>query len=264
MRSKRRPPPISTRGQQLDNRINRRIRVPRVQLIDHEGTNHGEIDTAEALRLAEEAGLDLVEVSPTARPPVCKIMNYGQYKYSLKKKAKGSKAHQAKVKGIRLHPNTAEHDIQVALRKSMGFLGKGDKVLIQVWFKGREMAHTERGEEILKRFILELNELSKIEAPIRREGKRMHLLLAPLTAEERNARKKLGDRDRLERERATREKETREAAEREAAKVAKAAPKSGSKAAESAATEPEERPAEGPAETPEKAEKTEAGSAEGS
>jgi translation initiation factor IF-3 len=189
MQSKRRPPSaLPTKG--TDHRINRRIRIPRVQLIDHEGVNHGEIDTEAALRLAEEAGLDLVEVSPTARPPVCKIMNYGQYKYTLKKKQKGAKAHQAKVKGVRLHPNTAEHDIMVALNKSRGFLEKGDKVLIQVWFKGREMAHTERGEELLNRFIRDLMELSKVESPIRREGKRMHLLLTPLTAEERNARKK--------------------------------------------------------------------------
>jgi translation initiation factor IF-3 len=190
MRSKRRPPPIRDSRNPQDHRVNRRIRIPRIVLIDHEGTNHGEMDTAAALRMAEQAGLDLVEVSPNSRPPVCKIMNYGQYKYSLKKKAKGGKAHQAKVKGIRLHPNTAEHDIQVALRKASGFLGKGDKVLIQVWFKGREMAHMERGEELLQRFINELKETSKVESPIRREGKRMHLLLAALTAEERNARKK--------------------------------------------------------------------------
>ncbi|MBZ0136031.1 MAG: translation initiation factor IF-3 [Planctomycetes bacterium] len=178
-----------------DHRINRRIRIPRVQLIDHEGVNHGEIDTDAAMRMAEEAGLDLVEISPTARPPVCKIMNYGQYKYTLKKRQKGSKAHQAKVKGVRLHPNTAEHDLQVALKKSKGFMDKGDKVLIQVWFKGREMAHTERGEELLKRFVEELKDISKIESGIRREGKRMHLLLTPLTAEERNARKKAVERD---------------------------------------------------------------------
>ena len=194
MRSKRRPPPISAKSG-TDHRINRRIRIPRVQLIDQSGENIGEIDTDAALRMAEEAGLDLVEVSPNARPPVCKIMNYGQYKYTQKKKSKGKKAHQAKVKGVRLHPNTAEHDLQVALKKSQQFMDKGDKVLIQVWFKGREMAHTERGEELLKRFIEELKDISKVESPIRREGKRMHLLLTPLTAEERNARKKAIERE---------------------------------------------------------------------
>lgn len=216
MRSKRRPPPVDKNKSFGDHRINRRIRIPRVQLIDHEGENHGEIDTDKALRMAEEAGLDLVEISPTARPPVCKIMNYGQYKYTMKKRSKGSKAHQAKVKGVRLHPNTAEHDLQVALKKSKGFLEKGDKVLIQVWFKGREMAHTERGDELLRRFIEELKDISKIESPIRREGKRMHLLLTPLTAEERNARKK-----QIEREK---EKATEDAiAKAKAAKEAKEA-----------------------------------------
>jgi translation initiation factor IF-3 len=190
MRSKRRPPPIATRGPGTDHRINRRIRIPKVAVIDAEGVNHGEMATEDALRMAEEAGLDLVEVSPTARPPVCKIMNYGQYKYSMKKRARGSKAHQAKVKGVRLHPNTAEHDIQVAMKKSKQFLDRGDKVLIQVWFKGREMAHAERGDEMLRRFIEDLKDISKVESPIRREGKRMHLLLTPLTAEERNSRKK--------------------------------------------------------------------------
>jgi translation initiation factor IF-3 len=201
----------ATKG--MDHRINRRIRIPRVQLIDHEGVNHGEIDTDAALRMAEEAGLDLVEVSPTARPPVCKIMNYGQYKYTLKKKHKGKKAHQAKVKGVRLHPNTAEHDLQVALKKAQGFMEKGDKVLIQVWFKGREMAHTERGEELLQRFVEVLKDISKIESPIRREGKRMHLLLTPLTAEERNARKKAVER---EKEKAAAEALAKAKAEREA------------------------------------------------
>lgn len=194
MRSKRRPPPIAA-NKGTDHRINRRIRIPRVQLIDHNGENIGELDTEAALRMAEEAGLDLVELSPNARPPVCKIMNYGQYKYTLKKRQKGNKAHQAKVKGVRLHPNTAEHDLQVALKKSQQFMDKGDKVLIQVWFKGREMAHVERGEELLRRFIEELKDISKVESPIRREGKRMHLLLTPLTPEERNARRKQVERE---------------------------------------------------------------------
>lgn len=214
MRSKRRPPPVAA-NKGTDHRINRRIRVPRVQLIDHNGENHGEIDTDAALRMAEEAGLDLVELSPNARPPVCKIMNYGQYKYTLKKRQKGNKAHQAKVKGVRLHPNTAEHDLQVALKKSQQFMDKGDKVLIQVWFKGREMAHTERGEELLRRFIEELKDISKVESPIRREGKRMHLLLTPLTPEERNARKKAIEREK--------EKALAEAMEKAKAKKAAAA-----------------------------------------
>lgn len=140
--------------------------------------------------MAEEAGLDLVEIVPTARPPVCKIMNYGQYKYNQKKKAKNSKGHQAKIKGVRLHPNTAEHDVNVWLKRSKEFLERGDKVLIAVWFKGREIAHKERGQEILQRFVDALKDLCKIEQNMRMEGKRMILLLAPLTQEEKNAKKR--------------------------------------------------------------------------
>ena len=233
MRSKRRPPPAAASKGITEHRINRRIRIPKVQLIDQEGVNHGEIDTDAALRLAEAAGLDLVEVSPTARPPVCKIMNYGQYKYELKKRQKGTKAHQAKVKGVRLHPNTAEHDIQVALKKSVGFMDKGDKVLIQIWFKGRELAHTERGEELLKRFIDELKDVSKIESPIRREGKRMHLLLTPMTPEERNARKKVIER------------------EKEKAAVEAIARAKEAAAQKAAARQPKPEPAKEPAKEPE-------------
>ncbi|MCL4731962.1 MAG: translation initiation factor IF-3 [Planctomycetes bacterium] len=193
MSFKRRPPPggeAPSRGGSAEHRINRRIRVPRVQIIDHEGVNRGEMDTDAALRLAEENGLDLVEIVPNARPPVCKIMNYGQYKYNQKKKAKHSKGHQAKIKGVRLHPNTAEHDVNVWLKRSREFLERGDKVLIAVWFKGREIAHKERGQEILQRFVDALKELCKIEQNMRMEGKRMILLLAPLTQEEKNARKR--------------------------------------------------------------------------
>lgn len=190
MSFKRRTPDGPSRGPSSEHRINRRIRVPRVQIIDHEGANRGEMDTDAALRLAEENGLDLVEIVPTARPPVCKIMNYGQYKYNQKKKSKNSRGHQAKIKGVRLHPNTAEHDVNVWLRRSKEFLERGDKVLIAVWFKGREIAHKERGQEILQRFVDALKEMCKIEQNMRMEGKRMILLLAPLTQEEKNARKR--------------------------------------------------------------------------
>ncbi|MBX3473924.1 MAG: translation initiation factor IF-3 [Planctomycetes bacterium] len=193
MSFKRRPPPggeAPVRGGSSEHRINRRIRVPRVQIIDHEGANRGEMDTDAALRLAEENGLDLVEIVPNARPPVCKIMNYGQYKYKQKKNAKNSKGHQAKIKGVRLHPNTADHDVNVWLKRSKDFLERGDKVLIAVWFKGREIAHKERGTEILQKFVDELKDLCKIEQNMRMEGKRMILLLAPLTQEEKNAKKR--------------------------------------------------------------------------
>lgn len=191
MRPKRRPPP-ETRGSSDDLRINERIRIPRVLLIDHEGTQRGIVATEEAMRIAQEAGLDLVEVSPTSRPPVCRVMNYGQYKYQLKKKAKSHKSHQAKVKEVRLHPATGEHDIVVRLRQSKGFLEHGDKVLVAVVFKGREIAHRERGEVICKRFMEELAPIGKVEKSISMEGKRMSVLIAPMTKDEIRAKQKEG------------------------------------------------------------------------
>jgi translation initiation factor IF-3 len=190
MRPKRRPGGPEPRGSSDDLRVNERIRIPRVLLIDHLGEQRGIIATEEAMKIAQEAGLDLVEVSPQARPPVCRIMNYGQYKYQLKKKAKGHKAHQAKVKEIRLHPATGEHDIEVRLRQAKGFLDHGDKVLVAVWFKGREVQHRERGEVLCTRFIDQLAPCSKLEKPVSLDGKRMSILLAPLTKDEARAKAK--------------------------------------------------------------------------
>ncbi|MCC6575083.1 MAG: translation initiation factor IF-3 [Planctomycetes bacterium] len=189
MRPKRRPP-AEAKGSSDDLRINERIRIPRVLLIDHEGKQHGVIATEDAMKIAQEAGLDLVEVSPTARPPVCRVMNYGQYKYQLKKKAKSHKSHQAKLKEVRLHPATGEHDVEVRLRQSKGFLEHGDKVLVGVVFKGREIAHRERGEKLCKRFIEELAPIGKVEKPISMEGKRMSVLIAPMTKDEIRANQK--------------------------------------------------------------------------
>lgn len=190
MRPKRRPGGPEPRGSSDDLRVNERIRIPRVLLIDHLGEQRGIIATEEAMKIAQEAGLDLVEVSPQARPPVCRIMNYGQYKYQLKKKQKSHKAHQAKLKEIRLHPATGEHDIEVRLRQAKGFLEHGDKVLVAVWFKGREVQHRERGEVLCNRFIEQLALQSKVEKPVSLDGKRMSILLAPLTKDEARAKAK--------------------------------------------------------------------------
>lgn len=160
-------------------RTNHRIRVPKVQLIDATGSNIGVIETFKAKRMAEDEGMDLVEVAPSAKPPVCKIMDYGQYKYNQKKKKKQNKTRQQKTKDLRLRPNTAEHDINVVLKKSRKFLTKGDKVSIQVRFKGREMHHKERGAELLMDIINKLKDISKVESPIKMEGYAMRLLLSP-------------------------------------------------------------------------------------
>ena len=128
--------------------------------------------------MAMEAGIDLVEVAPDARPPVCKIMDYGKYKYEQRKKShSGKKVHHARLKEVRLRPKTEQHDYEVKLRHAKEFLSKGDKVQICLMFRGREMVHKDRGEALLSRFIADLADLAKVERSGPYEGKRMTVLL---------------------------------------------------------------------------------------
>ena len=159
--------------------MNDRIRVREVRLIDAEGRQVGIVVTEEARRMATEAGMDLVEVAPDARPPVCKIMDYGKFKYEQRKKTShsGKKVHHAKLKEVRLRPKTEQHDYEVKLRHAKEFLEKGDKVQICLMFRGREMVHKDRGEALLQRFINDLADLAKVERSGPYEGKRMTVLL---------------------------------------------------------------------------------------
>ena len=158
--------------------MNDRIRVREVRLIDAEGRQVGIVVTEEARRMATEAGKDLVEVAPDARPPVCKIMDYGKFKYEQRKKThSGKKVHHAKLKEVRLRPKTEQHDYEVKLRHAKEFLAKGDKVQICLMFRGREMVHKDRGEALLQRFITDLADLAKVERSGPYEGKRMTVLL---------------------------------------------------------------------------------------
>jgi translation initiation factor IF-3 len=157
--------------------MNERIRVREVRLIDAEGRQVGIVVTEEARRMAIEAGKDLVEVAPDARPPVCKIMDYGKYKYEQRKKHTGHKVHHARLKEVRLRPKTEEHDYEVKLRHAKEFLAKGDKVQICLMFRGREIVHKDRGEALLQRFIADLADLAKVERSGPYEGKRMTVLL---------------------------------------------------------------------------------------
>ena len=158
--------------------MNERIRVREVRLIDAEGRQVGIVVTEEARRMATEAGKDLVEVAPDARPPVCKIMDYGKFKYEQRKKThSGKKVHHAKLKEVRLRPKTEQHDYEVKLRHAKEFLAKGDKVQICLMFRGREMVHKDRGEALLQRFINDLQDLAKVERSGPYEGKRMTVLL---------------------------------------------------------------------------------------
>jgi translation initiation factor IF-3 len=129
--------------------------------------------------MAREAGMDLVEVAPTERPPVCKIMDYGKYRYEQSRKSGKAKAHQQKMKEIRVRPKTGEHDIETKVHQARKFLEHHDKVLVNVLFRGREMQHIEEGQRIIQGILEQLADVSKVEKAPSMEGKRMTALLAP-------------------------------------------------------------------------------------
>ncbi len=163
------------------HRLNEQIRVTPVRLIDGEGQVLGVIPTDEARQIALDAGLDLVEVAPDVKPPVCRIMDYGKFKYEQKKRqTRNTKQHHVQVKEIRLRPKTGEHDIQFKIKRARTFLGHRDKVKINVIFKGRENAHHERGREMLNDIVAELDDIAKVEKPAGMEsGRTMSVVLAP-------------------------------------------------------------------------------------
>jgi translation initiation factor IF-3 len=149
-------------------------------VIGEEGEQHGVIELQEALRLAREAGMDLVEVDPSSNPPVCKIMDFGKFKYRQKKKQhQAQRHHTAEIKEIRLKPKTEEHDMDHKIRHAAQFLADGDKVLVSMKFWGREMAHIDLGRALMKRFSEQLADVAKIERDATMEGRNMTLMLAP-------------------------------------------------------------------------------------
>lgn len=162
-----------------DYRVNARIRVPEVRLIDDEGEQVGIIATADALARAEEAGLDLVEVSPNARPPVCRIMDFGKFKYQQAKKEQKGKGggKSSQLKEIRVRPAIDTHDLEYRLANARKFLGQGHKVQVVCIFRGRQMRHPEHGAEVMRQVAEALEDISKIESPARMMGRRMTMLL---------------------------------------------------------------------------------------
>ncbi len=158
--------------------MNERIRVREVRLIDAEGRQVGVVLTDEARRMAQEAGKDLVEVAPDARPPVCKIMDYGKYKYEQKKKSQGQKKTIVRRKEIKLRPKTEEHDFTVKVNHARRFLEKGHKVLVTMVFRGRESIHIDLGRDLLLRFGKALEDCAKVEREPSREGRnKMDMIL---------------------------------------------------------------------------------------
>jgi translation initiation factor IF-3 len=162
-------------------KVNREIRASKVRVISHTGEQIGVISLHEALALAEEVGLDLVEIVPGSNPPVCKIINFGKFRYDQTKREKESKKsqHQVKVKEVKIKPNTDVHDLETKTRHAREFLTKGNKVKITCTFRGREMAHPEIGEKLVQKFINDLEDISMTEAPMKLLGRMLTAVLAP-------------------------------------------------------------------------------------
>lgn len=162
-------------------RINDEIRVPQVRLIDDAGEMIGIMSAREALIRAYDVGLDLVEISPNAVPPVCKILDYGKYKYEQQKKANEARKKQkvVEIKEIKVRPNIDDHDYEVKMKQMKNFIGEGDKVKVTLRFRGREMAHQELGVKVLERIRNDLIDLIKVEQMPRLENRQMIMVVSP-------------------------------------------------------------------------------------
>jgi translation initiation factor IF-3 len=172
----RRPP------ERDETRVNERIRVPEVRLIDEDGNQVGVLRTEEALAYAHERDLDLVEVAPDARPPVCRVLDYSKYKYEQEQKAKAARRHQKQVnvREIKLRPKIADNDYRTKKSHVVRFLERDDRVKVTIMFRGREQTHPERGEALLKRLADDVSELGIVEQSPQQDGRNMTMLLAPV------------------------------------------------------------------------------------
>lgn len=176
--------PINPRDSRSGNdsiRINHRIRVPQVRLIGADGTQLGVMDTRKALELAINAGMDLAEISPNSNPPVCKILDYGKYKYQQKKKAQQSKKNQVVtvLKEVQFRPQTGAHDVDYKVKHVKDFLEEGNKVKVSIRFRGREMAHTDLGHTLMKQIVDMVGSLGIVEQNSKMEGRSLSLIFAP-------------------------------------------------------------------------------------
>lgn len=168
-------------GVNEEPRVNDRIRISPIRLIDEEGEQLGIVATDEARALATERGLDLVEVAPGARPPVCRLMDFGKYKYEEARKAREAKKkqHVIHVKEVKLRPKIETHDIEFKMRHARRFLEEGDKVKFTLMFRGREVTHPDRGRTLLEQVKAELVDIAVVESDIRHEGRTMTMLMGP-------------------------------------------------------------------------------------
>jgi translation initiation factor IF-3 len=176
-RPNRAPPAAAKDGP----RTNDEIRNAQIQLIDQNSTNHGVVETVVAIKMAQEAGMDLVEISPNNTPPVCKIMDYGKFKYSAQKKAAEARKKQkvVEIKEIKLRPMIDDHDYEVKMRAMQRFFEEGDKVKITLRYRGREMAHQEIGTKLLDKIKTDVASVAKVEQDAKFEGRQVVMVLAP-------------------------------------------------------------------------------------
>ena len=161
------------------HRINEQIRVPSVRVIGADGAQLGIMTTPLALTAAREADLDLVEVAPTETPPVCRIMDFGKFKYQQKKRQHKTFTHQTRIKEIRVRPKTGDHDIDVKISRAREFLVHKDKVIVSVIYRGRELAHLQEGRKVIDEILLKLADVSRVEATPVQHGRRLMCTLAP-------------------------------------------------------------------------------------
>ncbi len=156
--------------------------MPEVRVVNEDGEQLGVMTTKQALQLAEEQGVDLVEVSPKAAPPVCRLMDYGKYQYQQSKRQQEAKKKQAQIqlKEVKFRPKTDEHDLQTKLNHIKRFLSKGDRCKVTLFFRGREIVYKDQGQEIMQNIQDELSEMAKVEQPPKFEGRTMNMILAPL------------------------------------------------------------------------------------
>ena len=162
-------------------RINREIKAKEVRLINYNGENLGVVSISEALSIAQDVGLDLIEISPQVTPPVCKVLDYGKYKYEMQNKKNEAKKNQkvVSIKELKLRPMIEAHDYEVKLKQAKKFLSQGDKVKFTMRYKGREMSANDMGKEILNKLIEDLEGLCKVDAAPKAEGKQVYMIVSP-------------------------------------------------------------------------------------
>lgn len=172
--------PYPQKEQSPKQRINEQIRIAEVLVIDENGQSRGVMPPKEAMKLADAAQLDLVEVAPDAKPPVCRILDYGKYKYQQNKKTKSPQSNQIKIKEIRLSPSIGKHDMDVRINQARSFLNDKNKVQLTMTFTGREIAHVDEGEKRLQEAIETLKDICRVDSAPRRQGKRIQCMISPL------------------------------------------------------------------------------------